>query len=1077
MFRRWHTTRLARRWQRAAPLPVVFGIGVAFALASGAAAADWPTFRADNQRTGSTEESLPQPLAPAWQFQPSQPPTPAWPPPARSSIWQGLQRIQPRVEEDRAPQPVVAQGRVFIASSSEDHLTCLDAATGNVLWRHFANGPIRYAPSVATGRVYFGSDDGYIECLRASDGAPLWRQAVAPEQRVIPGNGRLISAWPARTGVIVRSNTVYTLAGLFPSQGVYAAAFQADNGAPIYRTAIAESPEGYILAGAEELYVPTGRGSPVALELASGKFLRQYTGINGTFALITENQLIGRTHDAGTLDLIPKNQKSRLAHFPGRQMVVHGDISYLLADRELVALDRARLSRLTATSKQIELEMGRLQKTNATFPPGSPQARQGTEAIRALSLKLESVQTDLTQSERWRVTSEGWFSMIRAGDQLVVGGSNRVALFNCSRGSMTWEAPIPGRALGLAVSDQRLIVTTDRGSVHAFAHTAASNPPSTPITKAPPAIASAAPASLTADFQRIIDAVRNEPETRQGYALVHGASLADFARSLAQSTALQVTVLETNKDSTLALRQQWLQAGLYGPRLNVLEFTGTTLPFTDGFANVVVSSKPTAVLESELRRCLRPFGGRLWLDESAPPHVAPPTTPTGNWTHLYANTANTASTADPAIHTDLALQWFGGPGPQTMTDRHLRATAPLVCDGRMVIVGEDQLIGLDAFNGTTWWQRTLPGLTRYSIPYDCGYVALDAKSVYAAVGDRLWQLDAPTGDVRQQIQPPASPNSPPRHWGYVGIHERWIFGSTQHTNAARREATYKAVDDAYLNRQPLVTSDQFFCLQSTDHRVAWTRAEGPILNTSITITDDAVVLLENRSPSLRSRAGERLKLQELTASDLFLVNLEPATGRVRWEKRLDLKVCENILYVAASKDLLVISGSGINEFKDAQYHVWVLNRADGSERWHAQHGNNKPGELGHGEQVHHPVVLENLLVAEPVFYDLNTGKPFNPEGKEGHWPIVRPGHSCGTMSGAGQSLFFRANNPTALSLEASFSGASRFTRLAPSRPGCWINIIPANGLVLIPEASAGCVCNYSLQTSMAFRPRPRTKTP
>ena len=39
-----------------------------------------------------------------------------------------------------------------------------------------------------------------------------------------------------------------------------------------------------------------------------------------------------------------------------------------------------------------------------------------------------------------------------------------------------------------------------------------------------------------------------------------------------------------------------------------------------------------------------------------------------------------------------------------------------------------------------------------------------------------------------------------------------------------------------------------------------------------------------------------------------------------------------------------------------------------------------------------------------------------------------------------------------------------------SRPGCWISIIPAGGLVLFPEASSGCVCSYPLQTSMALLP-------
>ena len=57
-----------------------------------------------------------------------------------------------------------------------------------------------------------------------------------------------------------------------------------------------------------------------------------------------------------------------------------------------------------------------------------------------------------------------------------------------------------------------------------------------------------------------------------------------------------------------------------------------------------------------------------------------------------------------------------------------------------------------------------------------------------------------------------------------------------------------------------------------------------------------------------------------------------------------------------------------------------------------------------------------------------------------------------------------------LDLTDQTTGDDRFTRLAPTRAGCWINVLPAQGLVLIPEASASCVCSYALQTSMAFRP-------
>jgi hypothetical protein len=48
-------------------------------------------------------------------------------------------------------------------------------------------------------------------------------------------------------------------------------------------------------------------------------------------------------------------------------------------------------------------------------------------------------------------------------------------------------------------------------------------------------------------------------------------------------------------------------------------------------------------------------------------------------------------------------------------------------------------------------------------------------------------------------------------------------------------------------------------------------------------------------------------------------------------------------------------------------------------------------------------------------------------------------------------------------------GPTRFNTV--SRPGCWINMIPAGGLVLIPEASSGCTCGFSLQTSVAYIPQ------
>jgi hypothetical protein len=43
------------------------------------------------------------------------------------------------------------------------------------------------------------------------------------------------------------------------------------------------------------------------------------------------------------------------------------------------------------------------------------------------------------------------------------------------------------------------------------------------------------------------------------------------------------------------------------------------------------------------------------------------------------------------------------------------------------------------------------------------------------------------------------------------------------------------------------------------------------------------------------------------------------------------------------------------------------------------------------------------------------------------------------------------------------------------RPGCWINFIPAAGLLLVPEASAGCMCPFPNMCTVVFKPGAKQK--
>ena len=57
--------------------------------------------------------------------------------------------------------------RVFVPSTVNDSVSAYDSETGELQWRFFADGPVRFAPAGHGGRVYFVSDDGHLYCVDA----------------------------------------------------------------------------------------------------------------------------------------------------------------------------------------------------------------------------------------------------------------------------------------------------------------------------------------------------------------------------------------------------------------------------------------------------------------------------------------------------------------------------------------------------------------------------------------------------------------------------------------------------------------------------------------------------------------------------------------------------------------------------------------------------------------------------------------------------------------------------------------------------------------------------------------------
>jgi len=148
-------------------------------------AADWPTYRCDASRSGIINAKLPTRLDKAWQAD-----------------------IRGRLSGVTA-----AQGRVFVASVETHTIHALDADKGDALWTYTAGGRVDSPPTIHRGLVLFGSADGWVYALLASDGELAWRFRAAPEDRRTFVNGQLESVWPVHGSVLVKDDCLIVAAG------------------------------------------------------------------------------------------------------------------------------------------------------------------------------------------------------------------------------------------------------------------------------------------------------------------------------------------------------------------------------------------------------------------------------------------------------------------------------------------------------------------------------------------------------------------------------------------------------------------------------------------------------------------------------------------------------------------------------------------------------------------------------------------------------------------------------------------------------------------------------------------------
>ena len=161
--------------------------GPAFGKPVQSAAADdeWPTYRRDNERTGRTATAVPAEVTEAWE----------------------------RAYGGRLTATVVGEGKLLVAEVDKHTLHALDADTGEELWSYQTGGRIDSPPTVHEGTALMGCRDGYVYCLRLSDGELIWRFCAAPVDRRCGAFEQLESVWPVHGNILVEDGAAYCVAG------------------------------------------------------------------------------------------------------------------------------------------------------------------------------------------------------------------------------------------------------------------------------------------------------------------------------------------------------------------------------------------------------------------------------------------------------------------------------------------------------------------------------------------------------------------------------------------------------------------------------------------------------------------------------------------------------------------------------------------------------------------------------------------------------------------------------------------------------------------------------------------------
>jgi outer membrane protein assembly factor BamB len=1047
-------------------------------------AADWPMWRYDAARTASSPEPLAEQLHLQWTAKFT----------AREPVWDDpLNRDL--MTFDRAFEPIAVDGCLILGFNDTDRLVALDAVTGLKKWTFHADGPIRLAPAAGNGRVYVCTDGGRLFCLDAKTGQTEWSFSAAPSTQKVLGNRRVISAWPARGGPVLKDGRVYFAASIWPFMGVFIYALDAETGKVLWVNDSTGSqyirqphgapafagvaPQGSLVVAGDVLLVPGGRSVPAAFRRDNGQFL--YFELDAS----------GKANGGST--------------------VMAGPTQFFVHTRERGV-------------RAFDLTNGKKTDFVTTEPVIAPDCLYACETVKDRPV-IRCY--DNARKVRWELEADASLELIQAGQRLYGAGKSQIIAVDLPKANsgepetkpaIVWSQPVDGQVVRLLAASERLFAVLLDGRILAFGTENNAAPPVHSET----AQSTTADPSMKQAAERILQSGNSE-----GYAIWFGAEDESLLDALIEvSPFAELVIVDEDPARVDGLRRRLDAAGVYGavsvhqgtPR----EFRAPAYIADRVFAGSRIAKAAAAdrALLETLFQPVRPYGGSLHLlapetdaeslekpvVDAKLPNAQVETRPAGivvqrvgalpgaaDWSHQAGNIANTLKSNDQLVKLPLGLLWFGGCSNAEVLPRHGHGPPEQVVGGRLFLEGLNCLTARDVYTGRELWKQKFENLGTQGIYFDETYkdTPLDAAynqvhipganargtnfvatpdCVYVVEGPACHVLDARTGERLRMISMPQDDPAKPEPWTFVGVYNDVLLGGSAFANYQQRHgitlggSAKKPEDKESTGLKGLDVSASMRLAAFDRHsgEVLWqTKALHSFSHNGI-VAGDGLVYCLDRNPALVE--DELRRRGKPNPANYRIVAFDHRTGAPVWQANEG--VFGTWLGYSEEHKLLLEAGAAATDRlpSEAKEGMAVYRGSDGHLQW-------RKNDLKYSGPciIHHDLIITNTnsySFAAGAF-NLLDGSPrlfANPlTGEMQPWTMTRA-YGCNNVIASEYLLTFRSGAAGFFDL-TSESGTGN---LGGFKSGCTSNLVAANGILNAPDYTRTCSCAYQNQTSLGL---------